>query len=324
MGRTGYLAAAFAMALAAQPGQAQEAPVPVLATVGMLGDVAAEIGGDCAAVEVLVGPGADPHLYQPTASDVARLQGADLILHVGFGLEGQLGAVLDRLSARRAVVAVAPAAMPAEALIPVDEMAGVDPHLWMDPALWAHTVPVIAAAIAEQRPDCAAAIEHRAAAYAAQLAALSDWVAASVATVPEAQRVLVTAHDAFGYYARAFGLREVAVQGLSTEAEASISDIRTVAATVIAQRVPAVFVETTINPRTIEALIESVTAQGGSLAMGGALFSDALGDAGTVDGTYIGMIHSNTVTIVTALGGTPAPLPTALADWAARWGLAAN
>jgi len=282
------------------------------------------VGGDCAVVEVLVGPGADPHLYQPTASDVARLQQAELILHVGFGLEGQLGAVLDRMAARRAVVAVAPAAIPEDRLIPTDEMAGVDPHLWMDPALWVQTVPVIAAAITEQRSACADAVAARADDYAAQLSALADWVAASVATIPEDRRVLVTAHDAFAYFARAHGLREVAIQGLSTEAEASISDIRSVAQTVLADQVPAVFVETTINPRTVQALIESVTAQGGSLALGGALFSDALGDAGTVDGTYIGMIHSNTVTIVTALGGTPAPLPAALASWAARWDVAAE
>jgi manganese/zinc/iron transport system substrate-binding protein len=143
----------------------------------------------------------------------------------------------------------------------------------------------------------------------------------SVATVPEAARVLVTAHDAFAYFGAATGLEVVAVQGISTEAEAGIADIRAAADAVLEAGVAAVFVETTINPRTIEALVEAVRARGGEVAIGEALFSDAMGEPDTPEGSYIGMIRHNTVAIVEGLGGAPAPLPSGLDDWAARWGV---
>lgn len=317
--RRGALAAGVALLLA-QPAAAEEAPLRVLATIGMVADVAREVGGDCVAVEALVGPGSDPHLYQPTASDVRRLDGAELILRSGYGLEGQLGAVLERFGRSTPVVAVAEAAHPPEALI---AHAGVvDPHIWMDAALWAGTVPVVAEAIAAERPACAAAAAERAQAYRGTLLALHDWVGESVATIPEGRRVLVTAHDAFEYYGAAYGLDVVAVQGISTQAEASVADIRATASAVVEAGVPAVFVETTINPRTIEALVAAVASEGHAVEIGGALFSDAMGAEGTAVGTYIGMIHANTETIVGALGGTPAPLPEALDGWAAEWDVA--
>lgn len=308
--------AACAMGLAAAPAAAQDAPLNVMATIAMIGDVAAEIGGECAAVDVLVPTGADPHLYEPTAGDVGRMQRAELILVNGYGLEGRLGAVLGRLGETRSVVMVAEAAGAAapDRMIATEELSGTDPHLWMSPAVWALTVPVLAEAMSDLRPACAADIAARAADYAARLAALDGWVRGSMESVPESARVLVSAHDAFEYYARDYGLRVAAIQGLSTEAEASIADIRETAEAVLAAGVPAVFVETTINPRTIQSLVDSVTAQGGSLTIGGELFSDAMGDPGTLAGTYIGMIRHNTETIVTALGGTPAPLPAPLAD----------
>jgi len=300
---------------------AAEAPLRVLATTGMLADVARNVGGDCAEVDALIGPGLDPHLYQATASDVRRLQGAELIVFHGHGLEGQLGNVLDRLGESRPVRAVGPAAVPPAELIPVEDIYGIDPHLWMEVRLWAMTAPVIAEAIAEQRPECAPALRERAARFGDELAALHDWVGEAVASIPQDQRVLVTAHDAFGYYARAYGLRVAAVQGLSTESEASVADIRAVAETVAEAGVPAVFVETTINPRTVEAMIEAARAAGHEVRIGGTLYSDAMGEAGTPGGTYIGMIRANTVAIVEGLGGRLPPWPVALSGWAARWGL---
>jgi len=304
------------------PAVSARAQPPALATIGMIGDVARELVGDCVPVEVLIGGGGDPHLYQPTASDVRRMQDAGVILYLGFGLEGQMGRVLDKLSSSRPVVAVGPAAVPETDLIAVSGDYAFDPHLWMDPGLWARTVPVIAQALSDLAPDCAAQVADRTGDYTAQLLALDAWVRDSIALVPENRRVLVTAHDAFGYYARAYGLRQIAIQGLSTQSEASVADIRDVAQAVVASGVPAVFVETTINPRTVQAMIEAVAALGGTVTVGGSLYSDAMGDEGTAGGTYIGMIHANTVAIVTALGGTPAPLPPALAPFAIRWGLA--
>ncbi len=312
----------FASVLAVAAGLAPaEAQVEVLATVGMVADVAAEIGGDCAQVTSLIGPGIDPHDYQPTASDVRRLRQAELILHVGFDLEGRMGTILARMGQTRPVVAVAEAAAAPEALL-FEAPEVVDPHLWMDVSLWARTIPVISEALTEQAPDCAPAMAQRAAEYGVKLEALDAWVAETLATVPSEARVLVTAHDAFSYFARAydFGLSE-AIEGISTESEASIADIRAVARIVRDLEVPAVFTETTINPRTIEALVAEVRAMGHEVTIGGALFSDAPGAADTPEGSYIGMIRANTITIASALGGAAVPLPTELTDWAARWGI---
>ncbi len=309
--------AVFSLMLA---GSAAAQPT-VVATVGMVGDVAATVAGDCMAVQTLMGPGTDPHLYQPTASDVQRLASADGVMHLGFGLEGQLGTVLERLGDRTPVLAVGPASVPVEDLIEVGGSYGVDPHLWMDASLWARTVPVVAEFLAERAPDCDG-IDARADAHEAELLALHGWMEAAISTIPEDRRALVTAHDAFGYFARAYGIEEVAIQGLSTEAEAAIADIIDVAETVVARNVPAVFVESTISPRSIEALIAAVRDRGHTVEIGGELYGDAMGDAGTAEGTYVGMMHANTVAIVTALGGTVPPLPDALAGWAETWDIA--
>lgn len=315
MGR-GILAALLGLGLLAGPVQAQSAPVPVLATVGMIGDLAAQVGGDCAVVEVLIGAGNDPHLYLPRASDIARLQRAEVVLHLGLNLEGRLGEVLNRLERDRLVVALGEVAVPGDALLTAS--GAPDPHLWMDVSLWSHLVPAMADTMARARPDCAADLAARAQAVQAELAALHDWAAASLATVPEGRRVLVTAHDAFGYFARAYGLRERAIQGFSTESEASVADIRAVAAEVVAAGVPVVFVETTINPRSIQAMLEAVRAAGGRADLGTPLYSDAMGADGTPEGSYVGMIRWNVRAIVEGLGGTAAPWPDALQGWAER------
>jgi len=293
-------------------------PVPVMATVGMIGDLAAQVGGDCARVDILVPPGADPHLFRPRPSDVQRLSGAGVIFHLGLNLEGKLGDVLGALARDRLVVELG-ATLPPEALILEDGTP--DPHVWMAPALWAQTLPAMAQAMGQARPDCAADMTTRAQALAGDLAALEDWAAQSLASIPEPARVLVTAHDAFGYFARAFDLRQEAIQGFSTESEASVADIAAVAQVVRDAGVPTVFVETTINPRTIAALVEAVQARGGTVQVGAPLFSDSMGDAGTPEGSYIGMIRANVLAITEGLGGTAAPWPTALAPWAEEWNL---
>lgn len=301
---------------------AQDAPLNVLGTIAMVSDVAQNVGGDCVVMTTLIGDGSDPHLYQATPSDVEKLRSADLVLYSGFALEGQLGDVLGVIGKDRPTLAVGPASVPPANLLAVEDVYGIDPHIWMDVSLWSMSAPTIAAKIAELRPDCAEAVAANAAAYQAQLAALDAWAKASIATIPEAQRILVTAHDAFGYYSLAYNIKVSAIQGLSTETEASIADIEAVAEAVAASGVPTVFIETTINPRTIEAMIAAVANKGGLVSIGGELFSDAMGAEGTAEGTYIGMMHSNTVTITKALGGTPTPLPAALDDWAATWKIA--
>lgn len=291
----------------------------VVATVGMVGDVAATVAGPCADVTVLMGAGVDPHGYRATASDVRALQDADLVLYAGLDLEAKLGEVLERLATRTLVVAVAERGVPDTARL-TGEGGTVDPHVWMDVSLWRGTAGHVAAALDEAAdPSCSADLAVRAAAYDALLADLHAWAGATLASVPEAARVLVTAHDAFAYFGRAYGLEVVGIQGLSTVAEASLVDVRTVAETIASRGVPAVFVESTISPRTIEAVRVAARDRGADVALGGQLFSDAFGSAGTPEGTYVGMIVHNVATIALALGGTAAPFPDSLAAWLATW-----
>lgn len=297
-----------------------DAPLRVVATVGMVGDTAATVGGACTDVVSLMGPGVDPHLYRATSGDVRELSRADLILYGGLTLEGQLGDVLERFGERTPTLAVSEAGVPAERRIRVTSAYGVDPHVWMDVSLWAGTVDPIATVLSELAPACAAGVRDRAAAHVAVLDALHDWIEQAVASVPEENRLLVTAHDAFAYYGRAYGLQVVGIQGVSTDAEPSIADIRGTAETIVRTGVPAVFIETTINPRTIQAVLDATADLGASVEMGGTLYSDAMGEPGTAEGTYIGMLRANTVAIVGALGGEAPPLPDALRDWAERYG----
>ena len=324
MGQAGRVAGAGVVLAVGWAGAAPaqtpaEVPPTALATIGMIGDVARNVAGDCATVETLMGPGVDPHLYQARASDVRLFREADAIFYAGYSLEGQLGEVLERMGEDKPTVAVGPASIEPAQLITVQDVYGIDPHLWMDAALWARTAPTIADTLAEVVPDCADALRAAAADYAASLEALHGWIAASIASIPEGQRVVVTAHDAFAYYGRAYDIEVRGIQGISTEAEAGIADVRAVVDLVVELGVPAVFVETTINPRTVRAVIDGAEARGHQVEIGGELYSDAMGANDTAAGTYVGMLRSNTLTIVDALGGEPAPWPDALADWAARW-----
>ncbi len=317
------LSMAAALALAGGSGL-QANSLNVLATVGMIADVAADVAGECAQVSALLGAGSDPHSYRATPADVAKLADAELVFYVDPTLEARLAEVLAGFSGRTPTVGLLRASFDAADLLDdPDEPGAVDPHLWMDVSRWAQIAPVIADAIAEQRPDCAEMMAARVAQLDAQLDALHGWVAQAIASIPEGQRILVTAHDAFHYFADAYGMEaSEAIEGISTESEASIGDIRAVAAFVVERNVPAVFVETTINPRTIEALVTEVRSLGHDVEIGGALFSDAMGDDGTPEGTYIGMIRANTQIVTEALGGMLPDWPDALQDWAVTWGLA--
>jgi manganese/zinc/iron transport system substrate-binding protein len=306
----------------ASPGNTlAEGGAKAVATIGMIADVAANVAGDCVGVEMMMGPGVDPHLYKASAGDVKSLQQADAILFSGYALEGQLGEVLEKLGERKATIAVGPAAIDPGDLIATQDVYGVDPHLWMDASLWSKTAPVIAETFADIAPDCAADMTSRAVAYGEQLTALHGWIEASIATIPKEQRVLVTAHDAFAYYGRAYGIEVSGVQGISTESEAGIADIRAMVDTVVERAIPAVFIESTINPRTIQAVIDAAAERGQTIKIGGELYSDAMGEPGTAGGTFVGMLVENTLTIVDALGGEPAPLPRTLLEWATKWNI---
>ena len=317
-----FLAAGAAFGLAA-PAAAADVPLNVLATVGMIADVARNVAGECASVSTLIGPGVDPHYYSATPADVDKIAGAELIFYVDRTLEERLADVLDNFRDRTPTVGLVSATFDDAALLEDPDAPGeMDPHLWMDVSRWARIAPVIAAAITEQRPDCAEAMTKNVETLSTQMEALHAWVGEAIATIPEGNRILVTAHDAFYYFSDAYGIEaSEAIEGISTASEASIGDIREVAEFVVETGIPAVFVETTINPRTIEALVAEVQSQGHDVVIGGALFSDAMGDEGTAEGSYIGMIRANTITITDALGGTVPDWPEALHDWAHEWNI---
>lgn len=290
----------------------------VVTTIAMISDVARNVAGDCAQVTPLMGPGVDPHLYEARASDIRRLREADAIMYAGFSLEGQMANVLEKLGSRKPSLAVGPASFEESDLISHADYA-IDPHLWMDVGRWAMIVPAVTDQLVALAPGCEAGMRQRAAQYGEQLAALDDWIQESIESIPERQRILVTAHDAFGYYGLAYGIEVKGIQGISTDSEAAIADIRNMVTTVVQRNVPAVFIESTINPRTIEAVIDGAKERGHKVRIGGELFSDAMGEQGTAEGTYIGMLRSNTIAIVEGLGGETAPWPKTLDGWKQRW-----
>lgn len=284
--------------------EAEAGSLRVVTTIGQIADAAKNVGGDLVEVEALMGPGIDPHLYKASEGDIFTLLEADLILYNGLHLEGRMGDVLEQLADEKPVVAVA-ASIPAEQLLAPPEFAGqYDPHVWFDPTMWSSVVEAIEQALIEADPENAETYMTNADAYLERLAALDAEWREQIASIPEEYRVLVTAHDAFNYFGRHFGLGVVGLQGISTETEAGVGDLQSVANLIVDLGVPAIFVESSVSPRTIEAVQAAVRDQGTEVVIGGELFSDAMGPAGTEEGTYLGMVEHNVTTITEALGGT--------------------
>lgn len=273
----------------------------VVGTIAMIAEPVAWIAGDRADVSALMGPGVDPHLYRATRSDIARLASADLVLWNGLDLEAQLEDALDKLSSRTTVVAVGDA-VAAENLT-TDEDGKLDPHLWMDPALWRSVIARSVGALQRIDPDNAAFYGERLDAYMARLDRLDAYAEQVMSTIPETSRKLVTAHDAFGYFGRRFGLDVHGIQGISTESEAGLKAIEELVDMLVEKRIPAVFIETSVTERHVRALIEGAAARDWTVEIGGTLYSDAMGEAGTYEGSYIGMMDANVTTIALALGG---------------------
>jgi manganese/zinc/iron transport system substrate-binding protein len=277
-------------------------PVRVVATTGMIADAAANVGGERAQVTGLMGPGVDPHLYNASEGDVTRLRNADLIFYNGLHLEAQMANVLERMDGSGVTtVPVAGSIDPSLLLAPPEFAGAYDPHVWFDVSLWMQVVEKIRDSYMELDPEHAAVYEANAAAYLEELVTLHDYVAAQAALLPDERRVLVTAHDAFNYFGRAYGFEVRGLQGISTEAEASTADVQQLATFIAEGRIPAIFVESSVPQRNVEAVQAAVRALGYDAAIGGQLFSDAMGNAGTPEGTYIGMVRHNIDTIVSAL-----------------------
>ena len=292
----------------------------VVATIGMIADVARTIAGECIDITAIMGPGIDPHLYTASANDVRLFQHADMIFYSGYHLEGKLAEILEKMSESRPVIAVAENAIPESQIInSFQGKTAPDPHVWMDVSQWAATVDVISKELSKLAPDCKTKFEENAISYKKELSALHEWIKESIQTIPKNQRILVTAHDAFEYYGRAYTIRVDGIQGISTASEAGLADIKKVVELVVSHKVPALFVETSINPRTIKAVQAAVQDRGFDVAIGNQLFSDAMGTNGTAGGTYIGMLYSNTKNISDALGGKAPKLPTELSAWEEKW-----
>ena len=282
---------------------AQATRLSVVATTGMIADAARQVGGDRVDVRALMGPGVDPHEHRMTQSDIATTTRAELVLWHGLNLEAQMEPFLKELSRRKRVVAVAESLAKGRLLEDADNKGKFDPHVWMDPALWSGVVESVKQAMIAARPDATSVFEANAKRHLKELEVLEAYAKRVLITVPQPTRTLITAHDAFGYFGRAFAFRVVGIQGLSTESEAGLNKIREIVEMTVKEKVPAIFVESSVSNRNIEAVIEGARAKGHGLRLGGELFSDALGDSDTYEGTYVGMIDHNVTLIARALGG---------------------
>lgn len=282
---------------------ANEKPL-IVTTTGMIGDIALNLAGDSARVISLMGPGTDPHLFKASAGDVARLRNADLILYNGLHLEGKMIDVLEELAQRKPVVPITEGISPSK-LVSVE--AGMhDPHIWFDVNLWQEATIRVYTEMQQLFADDTSLLndlEINFNIYNEQLEKLDQDVHALFLSIPESKRVLITAHDAFGYLGKAYGLEVMGLQGISTVSEAGVSDVRSLADFIADREIPAVFVESSVPRKSIEALQAAVRERGFDVSIGGELFSDAMGEGGTVEGTYIGMVRHNAETIAHALSG---------------------
>lgn len=275
--------------------------INVVATIGMITDIVENVGGDRVAVTGLMGPGVDPHLYRASEGDVSRMSKADLIFYNGLHLEAQMGEVFEQMSGRVKTVAVTGNIAEEKLLSPPQFEGAHDPHIWFDVTLWMGAVEIVRDTMTEIDPDCAEFYRANAQAYLAELENLHAYVQDQAARIPAEQRVIITAHDAFNYFGNAYGFEVRGLQGISTESEAGTGDVQDLAEFIAARQIPAVFVESSVPQRNIEAVQAAVKSRGFDVQIGGELFSDAMGNPGTPEGTYIGMVRHNIDTIVNAL-----------------------
>lgn len=301
-----WIASAAALAALCVAGTAgafaQDKKIRAATTIGMVADLVKQVGGDRVEVEQLMGPGIDPHLYKPTSGDASRLSKADVIFYSGLMLEGRMGDLFARLARTGKPVYATTESVPESRLLEPAEFAGhYDPHIWFDVSMWAETVPTIVRGLGEVDPSGREIYEKNGAALRDRLATLDQWCRDTAARLPADHRILVTSHDAYNYFGRAYGFKVVGLQGVSTVSEAALADMASLVDFIKARKVKAIFVETSVNP----AAVSRVAADAG-VSIGGELFSDAMGQPGERKGgfdvgTYEGMVRYNLTTIVNAL-----------------------
>lgn len=287
-------------------------PISIVSTTTIIADTARIIAGPFGRVTSLMGPGVDPHLYKASPNDLRALSKAAIIFHHGLHLEGTMADALERLASRKTVVAVSKS-------IPIEKLRLVagggatsgpqyDPHVWFDPALWIECANTIRSTLTQYDPQHALEYTERFEDLRSELLNLDSWVRQQIQTIPSAHRILITAHDAFGYFARAYGLEVSAIQGVSTESEASLRSINELVSKIVSSEIPAIFLENTISPKTVEALIQGAKARGHTVRIGGLLLGDSLGNTGTPEASYVGAVRYNVNTIVAGLTSIPAAL----------------
>jgi len=291
-------------ACATETGNNSNGKLNIVTTTGMIADIAKNVGGEYVEVTALMGSGVDPHLYKASEGDVRRLQEADLIFYNGLQLEAQLGEVLEKMNDFNiTTVAVVDEIDPAALIAHPEYENSYDPHIWFDVTMWMEAVRRVQETLSETDPAHQSAYEANATAYLAQLEELHQYVLSQAQTIPAEKRVIITAHDAFSYFGRAYGFEVRGLQGISTESQAGTADVQALANFIVEKQIPAIFVESSVPQRNIEAVQAAVNSRGFEIKIGGELFSDAMGSEGTPEGTYIGMVKHNIDTIVAALKG---------------------
>ena len=276
-------------------------PIKATCTIGMITDIVQNVGGEWVQTQGLMGPGIDPHLYKTTPGDIKKLNDADMVFYNGLHLEGKMGDVLEKVGERKLVVAVGAGIDEKLLHRPAAFQGHPDPHVWFDVSLWMKAVETVRDALSKFDPPHSADYKKRADAYLVEMKELHQYAKAQLATIPKERRVLVTAHDAFGYFGRAYDVEVQGLQGISTATEYSVKDVQRLVALIARQGVKAVFVESSVPRRSVEAVVQGCQAKGHRVEIGGTLFSDAMGAAGKPEGTYLGMVRYNVDTIVKAL-----------------------
>lgn len=273
----------------------------IVCTTGMIGDALTHIAGDAAQVTALMGPGVDPHLYKPTQGDIGLLSEADIVVYNGLHLEGKMSEVLKKLSRTKKVIALGALLPPEWLRHPEGDSEAHDPHIWFDVSLWARAVREVGEQLAQADTANASVYRSHTATYAAQLDSLHRRVLERMASIPADQRVLVTAHDAFGYFGRAYQIEVHGLQGISTASEYGLRDISDMVNFLTERKIKAVFVESSVPAKSLEAVLEGCARRGHQVRIGGHLYSDAMGKKGSPEGTYIGMVEANVRGIVGGL-----------------------
>ena len=274
-------------------------PIRVVCTTGMVADLVRHVGGEQVEVDQLMGPGVDPHVYKPSTGDISRLERADCVIYSGLHLEGKLADIFAQMARHKPTLAVAEQIEKSRLLETAPGQ--YDPHVWFDVSLWRQALPAVRDALTARAPQHAAKFAERCTAYELELEQLHDECLVKLASIPASLRVLVTAHDAFHYFGRAYSVEVRAVQGVSTESEAGVRDINQLVEFLVERKIKALFVESSVSARNIQALVEGCQSRGHSIVIVGELFSDAMGAANSSEGTYPGMVRHNLYTIVAAL-----------------------